>query len=48
MYRYLFLRGYREAVFQGMKYRVVFRTDRQTVSVLGVFHALEDYGRKMY
>ena len=44
---YLFLRGYREALFHEMKYRVVFRTEEQTVYVLGVFHMLEDYGKKM-
>ena len=45
---YLFLRGYREAIFHEMNYRVVFRTDSQTVYILGVFHMLEDYGRKVY
>ena len=44
---YLFLRGYREALFREMKYRVVFRTDEQTVYILGVFHTLEDYARKL-
>ena len=44
---YLFLRGYREALFHEMKYRVVFRTEEQTVYVLGVFHMLEDSGTKM-
>ena len=44
---YLYLRGYREALFQEMKYRVVFRTDEQAVYILGVFHTLEDYGRKV-
>ena len=44
---YLFLRGYREALFREMKYRVIFRTDGQTVYILGVFHTLEDYARKL-
>ena len=44
---HLFLRGYREALFREMKYRVVFRIDKQVVYVLGVFHTLEDYGRKV-
>ena len=44
---YLFLRGYREALFLEMNYRVVFRTDEQSVYILGVFHTLEDYGRKV-
>ena len=39
-------REYREAVFRKMRYRAVFRTDGQTVYVLGVFHTLEDYGKK--
>ena len=44
---YLFLRGYREALFQEMKYRVVFRVDERCVYILGVFHMLEDYGKKV-
>ena len=44
---YLFIRGYREALFRKMNYRVVFRTDEQSVFILGVFHTLEDYGRKV-
>ena len=44
---YLFLRGYREALFLEMNYRVVFRTDEQSIYILGVFHTLEDYGRKV-
>ena len=44
---YLFLRGYREALFKEMNYRVVFRTDKRFVYVLGVFHTLEDYGKKV-
>ena len=45
---YLLLRGYRETLFRGMNYRVIFRADEQTVYVLGVFHALEDYGKKVF
>lgn len=45
--RFLFLRGYREALFQRMRYRVVFRVDEQTVFILGVFHDLEDYPGKL-
>ena len=44
---YLFLRGYREALFQEMNYRIVFRADEQSVYILGVFHTLEDYGKKV-
>ena len=43
---YLFLHGYREAVFRKMRYRAVFQTDGQTVYILGVFHTLEDFGKK--
>ena len=43
---YLFLRGYREALFREMNYRVVFRTDEQTVYIPGVFHTLEDCRKK--
>ena len=45
--KYLFLRGYREALFHSMSYRVVFRVHEQVVYVLGVFHTLEDYGKKI-
>ena len=44
---YLFLRGYREALFPEMNDRVVFRTDKHFVYILGVFHTLEDYGKKV-
>ena len=43
---YLFLRGYRDALFQEMNYHVVFRVHEQSVYVLGVFHTLEDYAKK--
>ena len=44
---YLFIRGYRDALFKEMNYHVVFRVDEQSVYVLGVFHTLEDYVRKL-
>ena len=44
---YLFLRGYRDALFQEMNYHVVFRVGEQSVYILGVFHTLEYYARKM-
>ena len=34
---YLFMRGYRDALFQEMSYHVVFRVAEQSVYVLGVF-----------
>ena len=43
----LYMRGYRDALFQEMNYHVVFRVAGQTVYVLGVFHTLEDYVRKL-
>ena len=43
----LYLRGYREALVPEMAYRVVFRVQDQTVYVVGVFHELEDYGKKV-
>lgn len=44
---YLARRGYREAVFQGMSYRVVFRVEEHTVYIAGVYHNLENYGKKV-
>lgn len=44
---YLFMRGYRDALFMEMNYHVVFRMDGQSVYILGVFHTLEDYARKL-
>ena len=44
---YLFMRGYRDALFEEMNYHVVFRVDAQSVYVLGVFHMLEDYAKKL-
>ena len=44
---YLFLQGYREALFETMQYKVVFRIDNQQVLIVGVFHTREDYRRKI-
>ena len=44
---YLFMRGYRDALFQEMHYHVVFRVDERSVYVLGVFHTLEDFAKKL-
>ena len=44
---YLFLRGYREALFETMQYKVIYRIDHQQVLIVGVFHTLEDYRRKV-
>lgn len=43
----LFLRGYREALFETMQYKVVYRIDNQRVLIVGIFHTLEDYRRKV-
>jgi plasmid stabilization system protein ParE len=44
---YLFLRGYREALFETMQYKVIYRIDNRKVLIVGVFHTLEDYRRKV-
>ncbi len=44
---YLSLRGYREALFETMQYKVVYRIGNQQVLIVGVFHTLEDYRRKV-
>lgn len=43
---YLFLRGYREALFETMQYKVVYRIDNQQVLIVGIFHTLEITGGK--
>ncbi|MBQ9488719.1 MAG: type II toxin-antitoxin system RelE/ParE family toxin [Lachnospiraceae bacterium] len=40
-------RGYRDALLREMSYRVVFRIEERTVYIVGVFHNLEDYGKKV-
>ena len=44
---YLFQRGYREALFKTMHYKVIYRIENQQVLIVGVFHTLEDYRRKV-
>jgi plasmid stabilization system protein ParE len=44
---YLSLRGYREALFKTMHYKVIYRIENQQVLIVGVFHTLEDYRRKV-
>ena len=43
----LYRRGYREAHFMDMNYKVIFRIDSQNVYIVGIFHDLEDYGKKV-
>jgi plasmid stabilization system protein ParE len=45
--QYLSRKGYREALLQGMSYRIVFRIDEFTIYIVGVYHDLEDYGKKI-
>ena len=44
--RYLYRKGYREALLSGMNYRIIFRIEESSVYIVGVFHTLEDYGKK--
>lgn len=45
--RFLLLRGYREALFETMQYKVLYRIEDCRVLIVGVFHTLEDYRRKI-
>ena len=40
-------RGYREALFSSMQYRLVFRVESKMVYIVGVFHDLENYQEKV-
>ena len=40
--------GYREALLHKMDYRIVFRIHLQNVYIIGVFHDLEDYQKKVH
>ena len=44
---YLNFKGYREALLSEMSYRIVFRIELQTVYIVGIFHDLEDYAKKV-
>lgn len=44
---YLKSKQYREAVTTDMNYVVIFKIENDTVYVLGVFHGLENYRRKI-
>lgn len=44
---YLKRLGYREAVLTDMKYVIVFRVEDYIVYVVGIFHQLEQYRRKI-
>ena len=40
-------KGYREAILTDMGYLVVFHIEEDTVYIMGVFHELEDYSKKL-
>ena len=40
-------RGYHDSLLKGMSHRVVFRIEERIVYIVGVFHDLEDYGKKV-
>ncbi len=44
---YLNYKGYREALLSDMSYRIVFRIEMPTVYIVGIFHDLEDYVKKV-
>lgn len=44
---YLSYLGYREAILPDMNYLVVFKVEKETVYVLGIFHELEQYKNKL-
>ena len=45
--KYLALKEYREAHFQKLSYKMVFCIENKVVYVVGVFHDLEDYAKKI-
>lgn len=45
--RYLMLKEYREVVITGMDYVVVYDVSGDIVTVLGIFHQLENYRKKV-
>lgn len=44
---YLHQKQYREVVVSNMNYIVIFKVEKNTVSVLGIFHQLEQYEVKL-
>ena len=45
--KYLSFQGYHEAHFEKMSYHIVFRIADEVVFIVGVFHDLEDYAKKV-
>ncbi len=44
---YLAAKGYHDAILPDMNYVVIFEFDETTVRVMGIFHELENYKRKL-
>ena len=44
---YLAMKGYYEAVTEQMNYVIVFRVKTNVVNIVGIFHQLENYLRKL-
>lgn len=44
---YLAKRGYREAVTRQMDYGIIFRVNSDIVNIVGIFHQLENYKKKL-
>lgn len=44
---YLANKGYHEAVIGQMNYIVIFSIERDAVNIVGIFHQLENYQRKL-
>ena len=44
---YLAKRGYREAVTRQMDYVIIFRVNSDIVNIVGIFHQLENYKKKL-
>lgn len=45
--KYLASKGYREAVVKGMNYTVIFNVKTSNVNIVGIFHQLENYRKKL-
>lgn len=44
---YLANKGYHEAVCGQMNYTIVFHVNADVVNIVGIFHQLENYGKKL-
>ena len=41
-------KGYRSAQLPTMRYRIIYRVEKNRVYIVAVFHMLENYARKLY